>query len=84
MLAFAALGDGQVVVRHFLTLERQLERGMGELVIAVAECGFPGDVERLALDDAAGAEAAHGAGMQTVIEEVERFWGRWPEFRAVL
>lgn len=24
------------------------------------------------------------AGMQSVIEEVERFWGRWPEFRAVL
>ncbi len=22
--------------------------------------------------------------LQAVIEEVERFWGRWPEFRAVL
>lgn len=24
------------------------------------------------------------AGLQSVIEEVERFWGHWPEFRATL
>src|SRR5690606_19451255 len=51
-----------VVVRHLDAVERALERGVGEVVVAVAERGFPGDVERLTLQSRAqlvGRAAVH-------------------------
>ena len=41
------------VMRHLDAVERAVERGVGKLVVAVPEGGFPGDVERLALEPVA-------------------------------
>ncbi|GIE83034.1 hypothetical protein Aph02nite_89840 [Actinoplanes philippinensis] len=35
-------------------------------------------------DDGTPVPREIAAGLQSVIEEVERFWGHWPEFRATL
>jgi hypothetical protein len=35
-------------------------------------------------DDGTPVPREVAAGLQSVIEEVERFWGHWPEFRATL